>query len=407
MLEGASPADNCRMGEAGGRARSAVAANPVDHGVRLRRIRNRPTLSRSLWTVVLVAGTVLVSAAAQGATSNISGAVPSSPQQQAFPGTGFGGYNWYGPVSQISASWRVPAIDHNSMEGHASTWVGAQPREGGTPFIQLGTVEDDWGENQITYQGFWSDTVKDFHPQMIGTVKPGDLISVSMVREKDDWELSFDDLTSHRSHDLTIQYGAGTVPNQAEWLQEDPTPGDVTATDLPYPSMSAPTFEDLRVNRTTPKLSQSEAKVLFPTNGGFLVPTSVRSDSFTFNQPQGLALAYLVQARHLDAVGAQFAVAQVRWRTLSQSERLSAAEQIEQGYTSNLEAFKQLKFPASDEPALNGLETHLQDTIADLQTWTQSGLNLTGPTFAALGDDQMTVHDFADQIRADVGLPPA
>ena len=115
----------------------------------------------------------------------------------------------------------MPVIARNSKEGHASTWVGTQPRTGGVPFIQLGTLEDVWGGSQIEYRAFWSDTVEvTLTPQMLAVVRPRDLVSASMIRTEDSWKLSFDDLTSHQSRDLTVQYGAGHIPNQAEWMQK-------------------------------------------------------------------------------------------------------------------------------------------------------------------------------------------
>jgi hypothetical protein len=361
---------------------------------------------KSLRVAVFVLGIGCALSAAQGVGIDSSGAATPAPQKVAFPGTGFGGYNWFGPVSQISATWQVPVIARNSNAGHASTWVGAQPRKGGLPFIQLGTVEDDWGPRQIEYRAFWSDTAKDFHPQMVAVVRPGDLVSASMIRTKDSWKLSFDDLTSHRSKDITVQYGAGRVPNQAEWMQEDPSPGDVTATDLPYPAMSTVTLQHLKVNNGTPSLARTDARVLLPSNGGYLVPTSFRSDSFTFVQAQGLARAYLIDARQLDASIALFEVAGLRWNTDSKAERLLAVQTAEQGYAANAALFQRLNLPMSDQPALQGLETHLQLVVGDFRVWIQSGLETNSPASSALVDDQMAVHDYADQIRSDVGLPP-
>ena len=67
----------------------------------------------------------------------------------------------------------------------------------------------------------------------------------------------------------------------------------MTATDLPYPTMSTVTFEQLEVNNRVPRLSRTDARVLFRSNGGYLVPTSVHADSFTFHQATGLAQEYL------------------------------------------------------------------------------------------------------------------
>ena len=266
MLEPSALPDTCRMGDAVDGARSVARLSPLERPSSAK----QPRFATSLLMAALVVGAAIALATTQWVTANPGGAEAPSPAQVAYPGTGFGGYLWHGPVSQISAAWRVPAIAGDSPAGHASTWVGAQTREGGAPFIQLGTVEDSWGGRQNYYQAFWSDTTQDFHPQTIAFVRPGDLVSASMVRDNDEWELSFVDLTSHHSHEVKVQYGAGRIPNVAEWFQEDPTPGDVTATDLPYPTMSAVTFRHLMVNNAVPKLNRPG----FDGDSGYMTPTS-------------------------------------------------------------------------------------------------------------------------------------
>src|SRR5579863_1766322 len=61
------------------------------------------------------------------------------------PFTGFGGYNWFGTVTDLGAQWRVPTISSTSSPGYASTWIGVQNGVN-NQFVQVGVTENDFGE---------------------------------------------------------------------------------------------------------------------------------------------------------------------------------------------------------------------------------------------------------------------
>jgi hypothetical protein len=359
---------------------------------------------KTRWTRAgaLVAGMLALVAATPGATassSNNSGGY--------HPSTGFGGYNWQGKVRQISAQWHVPTIAPTSPAGHASTWVGAQSADGSAPFIQLGTTEDLFSSDSPEYAGFWSDSHVGYHPQFIFNVKAGDLISSDMTRVPSGWQLVFDDETKNRSTTLTIHYGSTGTYNQGEWLQEDPTSGLVSATDLPYPDMSLVTFDHLRVNGTSPSLTLlGGGQAMLASGGTFLVPSAVHDDAFSFSSPTGPAKSYLIAASALDRALSVFEVDQEQWSSLSTSRRTTAARTLRSAYETN--AFE-LAFHPWPDNAKSDIKTLLRDDqqiVKDIATWIRSGLSLKSNAYTTMTIDQGD-GDLADQIRAELGLPPS
>src|SRR5580700_6971360 len=204
------------------------------------------------------------------------------------PITGFGGYNWYGKVSNISAQWRVPAISSSSKAGYASTWIGVQ-NEVNNQFVQIGVTENYYGDGPVQYQAFWSDLAEGFSPQNFGDVSPGDLVSVSMVRSNRGWALDFVDKSRHLKGKRFVKLSQSVPFTQGEWIQEDPSPSTNTAQDLPYPHISNVAFQGLRVNGVAPKLNTSDGQVLIASDGTIRVPSAFRHDSFSLTAPTGAA----------------------------------------------------------------------------------------------------------------------
>lgn len=323
------------------------------------------------------------------------------------PPTGFGGYNWFGTVRQISASWRVPTIEPTSADGHASTWIGAQNDDAQPPFIQLGTTEDKFSSSLTTYNAFWSDPRKGFHPQLIERVRADDLVSAAMVRQSSGWVLTFDDVSTRKDKRLTIHYGVGASFDQAEWLQEDPTADtDTAAVDLPYPTMSSVEFEDLRVDTQAPSLYLSNGATLLANGGAFLVPSAVRHDAFSLRPPSGAAESYLVAASRLDAAVSAFQVDTLHWAGLSKSKRFTIAFTLFAAYGTNAFDLAFHHWPTKAHKAVIALFHQDQRIQRDVKAWAHSGLSITSNSFTAMSIDQGD-GPLADQVRAELGLPPA
>jgi hypothetical protein len=344
------------------------------------------------------------------AVTVLAGPAPSvTAAQQIFPPTGFGGYRWFGSVNQISASWPVPDILSTGATAEASTWVGAQPQQGGYPFIQLGTLENSVSHVGGFYEAFWSDTAVDFHPQFFGAVSGGDTVTADMRIGKTGWTLVLADLTKHKTYTQTIHYGVGDASgsyNQAEWLQEDPAPSSQTATDLPYPQTSTVRFTDLKVDRRDPHLGLANGQVLLATNGVMLVPSAVTDDGFTFATPLGAARTYLLAARQLDAANSAFALALSKWSSMSKKAKLQTSTTAERAIAANAVAFQDATWPQAAQADVHALVGHLQLLQGDYTRWIKSGMNLSGLDYSTLLTDSDANHDYADRVRNDLGLPP-
>jgi Peptidase A4 family len=323
-----------------------------------------------------------------------------------FPSTGFGGYRWWGgDVSQISAQWRVPTISENSAAGSASTWIGAQNSNGGPPFIQLGTIENLDASMGPNFEAFWSDTAVGFHPKPLIPVEPGDLVSAQMVDGAKGWTLTIRDFTRSMSQKITIGYGVGKQFTQGEWLQEDPTMGDVVTRDLPYPTISDTQFSSLLLNHAPPKLTLKNAQVLMADGGAIRVPSSVIADGFTYAAPQGAAREYLEGARTLDMSIATFQVGLLRWQKERHTQKEAIATGVAKAYgvfATNLSADA---FPMAARASTKLLATRNRQIQKDFQAWQASGYSLGTGAFENLYRD-MQLRPIATNVRSALGLPP-
>jgi hypothetical protein len=296
----------------------------------------------------------------------------------------------------------VPTIRPSHHFENASTWVGAQSEGGGPPFIQLGITENNLGYLGTQYESFWSDPKVGFHPQVLGAVHAEDRVSVDMTRTSDGWILRFKDLTRDTTVTKKVTYGVGAVFSQAEWLQEDPSPGDSSPRDLPYPRMSSVQFGDLLVNNTQPKLQLDDGQVLIASNGIILVPSAVDDDEFHFLGPTGQAKTYLDAARSLDAALSPFDAAFPHWSDVSQARRESLVKELSRSYHENASALDSLSLPNHDAVLLAHRIVAIQH---DLSVWTEAGLADHGVAFEKFVKDAQ-ISLLADKVRADIGLPP-
>ena len=372
----------------------------MEHNVAMQSRRwTRPFASRrALGGLVAVTLSATVVFGGGGATASV--AVASY-----HPETGFGGYNWFGLVVQISAHWHVPVISPASASGHASTWVGTQDATGNPPFIQLGTTEDKFS-GQIAYNAFWSDAAVGYHPHLFLPLNGGDAVAANMQRVPDGWTLVLSDLTTRHSKRLTIHYGDGGTFDQAEWLQEDPTADSTTvAADLPYPDMSGVAFSDLKVNGKPPTLHRDDGATLLATGGIFLVPSVERNDAFSLDPPTGAAKAYLVAASALDAELSVFQVATLHWSSQSKTERKVIASTLSAAYKANAFDLAFYRWPANARKDARSLFDADQQVQRAIKVWISSGLSLKSNAYDNMSVDQGDA-PIAEQLRADLGLPP-
>ncbi|HTW99949.1 MAG TPA: hypothetical protein VMD59_14295 [Acidimicrobiales bacterium] len=363
----------------------------------------------TLWLVVaiLAAYCVPVAVAAARARHDRDEAVTT----EVVPETGFGGYRWWGEVHAISATWRVPAVDALRLldapgsDGYAATWIGAQNRDGGYPFIQLGTNENISEGAGATYQVFWSDSSVGDHPQQLGLVQAGDLLAASMVRRPSGWSLTVEDRTTGETMHALVAYGAGAAYSQAEWLQEDPTSSTIVATDLPYAPTSTVRFSRVEVNGASPRLGLDNGQTLMATRGVNLVPSPFDGDGFSMVQPQGPAERYLVDAGGLDRALALFDVELVSWSQLPERARAIDLGRLLDAYSRFDAELEASTWPGRARTALATLARQNREVVAAYRAWESSGFALGGAAYLAL--DEAVGNASADPARAALGLPPA
>ncbi len=227
-------------------------------------------------SAVVIAVALLVAAGLiVGATDLGNNVVnPSRPAAQL---GSFAGYIGYVQVTQISASWRVPAIEGSSQDGSASTWIGVQG-PGQQEFFQVGTTETD-EDGADFYEAFWSDPAQGFHAQVLMQVSAGDEIEAVISDQSGTWQASVDDVTSNETQSAPTTSGVFSNLQLAEWIQEDPSlPHNQH---VPYPSIGPTTISALQVNGGTPDVSQLQAQVMVLPRGRRVQPGPVVNDQFS------------------------------------------------------------------------------------------------------------------------------
>jgi hypothetical protein len=331
---------------------------------------------------------------------------PGSPLQTSI--AGFAGYGVFGQVDRVAADMRVPqikSIPARAPFGTASTWIGAQNEEGA--FAQVGITESEnrtAGRLTQVYDGFWSDTARNFHPIGIGSVRVGDLISVEMQLGASGWVLRFEDLSTGSVHSISTGYGAGQEYDFAEWFQEDPVLSADPLHNLPYPAMSRVTFSRLDLDGGPPELDGTDAESMDVANGPLLVATSFRSDGFTVVPATGYARQYLFDVSSYNLVLQAYALAVYDQRPGSGSSHV-VAESVQ--LVRALDVFENelsaQTWPARVEGAVQALLAENYRLSIDLRD-----IESTGPTSAVevrVLSDETVSRGLAEMVRADLGLP--
>ncbi|HEX3793355.1 MAG TPA: G1 family glutamic endopeptidase [Acidimicrobiales bacterium] len=352
----------------------------------------------------LVAGAAVVSATTKPIKPLAS--TGFTPPKTVTPANGLGGYTALRPtVNQISAAWRVPAISAHSNTGLAGTWVGAQV--GQSSFIQLGTIEsrvNRFGPLD-SYEAFWSDIPLHFHAAPLGTVHAGDLVTADMTHTASGWTLHFIDLTHHLDRTMTTTYGAKANYDLAEWIQEDPSPGMLTAVNAPYPVISPTTMAFLQVNHQIPGADSVIPAALVTRSGKSFIPSSLRADTFTFVPPIGYAKQYLKDAVEVDTADSQFGVRLSSWKKMSSTQKMSAAQSLASALGTFGHQLVTQPWPKHAHPDIVYSVKVIDEELTSLNQWMASGLSIGSPyLLQAIANPKIGISTNA--IRHDMGLPP-
>jgi hypothetical protein len=332
---------------------------------------------------------------------------PSVPQETSL--AGFAGYDLIAPLGEIAADFTVPSILKAPPRGTyatASTWIGAQNAMG--EFVQIGVTEsassDLPGEPDLAYNGFWSSTALDFHPDSFAKVQPGDRIAVSMVLRSKGWVIRFDDESSGTSRTIQTDYGGGASFNAAEWIQEDPISSTDLLRNLPYPQTSVVSFSQVEADGRVPYLGYDDERAMDVPGGPWLVPTSFRSDGFIVEPATGAAKQYLADVAGYNLAEQEFSIAVFGPRPGTDDGEIMRATT---NLVASLDEFEnQLSiqsWPPATEGDVQALLTASYETSVDLRTL-EDGPTLSGETLVYT--DEGTSQEAAEVLRMSLGLPP-
>ncbi|MFZ0665131.1 MAG: hypothetical protein WAM97_05205 [Acidimicrobiales bacterium] len=334
-----------------------------------------------------------------------SGSLVASP-------SGFAGYNYVGSVQQVSADLIVPSITsipHNAPYATASTWIGAQNAQGS--FIQIGVTEyeqrpqfqDELG--QPYYNGFWSDTQKDFHPDPLFQVQPGDFISLRMILEPTGWKLVIDDITTGRVQSISSDYGASDIYDFAEWIQEDPVSSADPFQNLPYPATTTVSFSHLKVDQLVPQMGSDNRQAMYVEDGPLLLPTRFSGDSFDVIPATGFARQYLSDVAVYDYSLTIYTAAVNQQHGRSGMAKVVSDAQLFAGALGQFSsAIHRQHWPTRVESDLQPLLSANQQLESDVEQVASDG----GTTDAELQvlHDEVLGQEYSEQVRTDLGLPP-
>ncbi len=223
---------------------------------------------RTLLSVVLVVA--LIGLVLQGTGFTFGGASTAQPQLGSFSG-----YSWNGAVTQVSASWAVPAILGAAGSTSASTWIGVQgPQQGA--FFQIGIIEETF-DGQSSYEAFWSDTAHGFHPQILMNVVQNDQIHASISDLNGSWSARITNLTRGETSTAPTPAADFADLDQAEWLQEDPK---LPHGPSPYPDIAQTYLSQIEVNGSAPASADLVPEWMVLPGGRRVEPSPLNNDGF-------------------------------------------------------------------------------------------------------------------------------
>lgn len=349
----------------------------------------------ALVTGVIVAGALGIPLAPAGASSS----------QPTAPATGFGGYaEHHRRVVEVGARWKVASVSARSPAGTAATWIGAESSRDGSSFFQVGDVTFVPTSGPVQYWLFWSDAAVGFHAQLLGRVRPDDDLSVEMHRVASGWRLRIADRTAHTRVQRTIAYAPQAAYDVAEWIEEDPATGYVSASDVPYPRLSTVQFRALRLDGRSPHLVRENGTTLITNGDGVFVPTPVRRDGFVLVRPTGAARRYLVDVRVLDHWTSEYQAALVNWSAMPLAARVRLVRGLVKAFRRAATMLAHDQWPALALPTVLHLVRRERTIAVALVRWRASGLSLAGSNFANV--NKMLSTSMGDAVRSAIGLPP-
>jgi Peptidase A4 family len=258
----------------------------------------------------------------------------------------FAGYDRFGRLHEIAASWTVPRIVGG--RGAASTWIGAQAPGDPGPFIQIGTNEQrDTLPEKREYHAFWSDKTQQFHGIELFGVHPGDRISASLKQVHAQWKLAIVDANSGDRSIFEAPEEAKYSFNDAEWLQEDIT-DDRTGRPFPYPQLSPVGFRNLRVNSRPPGYAHVVSSWMSADKEDF-APTPLHGGGFTIHTATVSATGreYLRLAKGEDEATGRLDAQAFRWTAKTpRATVIRDVETFSRGLRANAQALAQVRWPA-------------------------------------------------------------
>jgi hypothetical protein len=167
----------------------------------------------------------------------------------------------------------------------ATTWIGSQAPGARGAFIQIGDAElRGYSRAHVAetlYWAFWSDRTRNFHPQFLFSVRPGDTISASLALGHRRWTLTIVDQTSGSNAQFSTSEDADAPFDEVEWTQEDAR--TLTGEPFPYPLLTMVHFSRLMVNSGAPSYP-SLYSAWMSVNGVDWAPTPLNDDAFALRQ---------------------------------------------------------------------------------------------------------------------------
>jgi hypothetical protein len=176
-------------------------------------------------------------------------------------------------------------VDSASDRRAITLGLGSQAPGAHGAFIQVGSSElHGYARTHVAenrYWAFWSDTTRNFHPQFLFRVRPGDALSASLTLAHGRWALAIVDHTSGSNVRFSTSEDANALFDDAQWTQEDASTS--TGEPFPYPSLTVVRFSRLAVN-SAPPAYVSLYSTWMSVNGVFLAPTPLAGDAFALRR---------------------------------------------------------------------------------------------------------------------------
>ena len=216
----------------------------------------------------------------QSLTIAVSGSAPPALTPSFAQSTNWSGYDLTGgPFTAVSGTFNVPQVPVTANDTDTAEWLGIDGVQNSS-LIQAGVSETVSG-NQAYVYAWWEILPAPAQPISSLPVKPGDQVTIAIVRQADGtWLIQIEDLTNSESWHTVVSYSGPLT--SAEWIVEAPT--DVQSNSVRTLGQYTPpvTFKNLGVGG--PRLEQD---VMY-AGDGTATPISTPSPW----SPAGFTVAY-------------------------------------------------------------------------------------------------------------------